>query len=124
MAAVTSLNPVTGETYWTQPFRSGINFAMVHRGSRLLVSTFEEGPLMLDLDQQRPGARVLWKGNGTSEINTDKVHSSISTPIIDGDYIYGICSYGEQRVVDARTASGSGRLRRRRWSGRAGRRRN
>lgn len=102
-ASVTSLNPVTGTTYWTQPFRSGINFAMAHSGARLLISTFQEGPLMLELDQHRPGARVLWKGHGTSEIDSDKLHASISTPIIDGDYIFGICSYGQLRALDART---------------------
>jgi outer membrane protein assembly factor BamB len=102
---VNSLNPVTGATYWTQPYRSrsAINFAMAQSGARLLMSTFEEGSLMLELDQERPGARVLWKGHGTSEIDTDKLHSSISTPIIDGDYIYGICSYGQLRALDART---------------------
>ena len=103
--SVTSLNPVTGAIYWTQPFRSrnAINFAMAHSGARLLMSTFEDGPLMLELDQQRPGARVLWKGQSASEIDTDKLHSSLSTPIIDGDYIYGICSYGQLRALDART---------------------
>jgi outer membrane protein assembly factor BamB len=102
---ITSLNPVTGAIYWTQPYRSrnGINFAMAHSGARLLMSTFEDGPLMLELDRQRPGARVLWKGQSTSEINTDKLHSSISTPIIDGDFIYGVCSYGQLRALDART---------------------
>jgi outer membrane protein assembly factor BamB len=100
---VTSLNPATGATHWTQPFRSGIHFAMAQSGARLLVSTFQEGPLMLELDQQRPAARVLWKGHGTSEIDTDKLHSSLSTPIIDGDHVYGVCSYGQLRALDART---------------------
>jgi outer membrane protein assembly factor BamB len=103
IAGVTSLDPATGAMYWTQPFRTGINFAMTHRGARLLLSTFEEGPLMLELDTERPAARVLWKGTGMSEIDTDKLHSSISTPIIDGDYVYGICSYGQLRALDART---------------------
>jgi hypothetical protein len=76
---------------------------MVHSGNWLLMSTFEEGSLMLELDQQRPEARVLWKSRGTSEINTDKLHSSISTPIIAGDHIYGVCSYGQLRALDART---------------------
>jgi outer membrane protein assembly factor BamB len=58
---------------------------------------------MLELDTERPAARVLWKGTGMSEIDTDKLHSSISTPIIDGDYVYGICSYGQLRALDART---------------------
>jgi outer membrane protein assembly factor BamB len=102
-AAVTSLNPVTGATYWTQPFRSSMNIAMVQNGARLLMSTFYEGPLMLELDEQRPGARMLWKGNGTSELETDKLHATLATPIIDGDYIYGICSYGQLRALNART---------------------
>jgi outer membrane protein assembly factor BamB len=102
-AAVTSLNPVTGATYWTQPFRSSMNIAMVQKGARLLMSTFYEGPLMLELDEQRPGARMLWKGNGTSELETDKLHATLATPIIDGDYIYGICSYGQLRALNART---------------------
>ena len=76
---------------------------MAHSGARLLMSTFEDGPLMLELDQQRPGARMLWKGQSASEIDTDKLHSSLSTPIIAGDYIYGICSYGQLRALDART---------------------
>ncbi len=58
---------------------------------------------MLELDEKRPAARVAWKGTGTSEINTDKVHATITTPMIDGDYIYGICSYGQMRALDART---------------------
>ncbi len=103
MASVTSLDPATGASYWTQPFRTGINFAMAQSGARLLVSTFEEGPMMLELDQQRPGARAVWRGYGKSEIDTDKLHSSLSPPIIDGDYVYGICSYGQLRALDART---------------------
>jgi outer membrane protein assembly factor BamB len=103
--AITSLNPVTGAIYWEQPFRgaSEMNIAMAHNGSRLLVSTFYEGPLMLELDANRPAARVLWRGNSTSEISTDKLHAVITAPIIDGDYIYGICSYGQLRALDART---------------------
>jgi outer membrane protein assembly factor BamB len=27
----------------------------------------------------------------------------VSTPVIKGDYIYGICSYGQLRCLDART---------------------
>jgi outer membrane protein assembly factor BamB len=103
--AITSLNPATGAIYWEQPFRgaSEMNIAMAHNGSRLLVSTFYEGPLMLELDANRPAARVLWRGNSTSEISTDKLHAVITAPIIDGDYIYGICSYGQLRALDART---------------------
>jgi outer membrane protein assembly factor BamB len=101
--SVTSLNPVTGATYWAQPFKSSMNIAMAHTGNRLLMSTFYEGPLMLELDEKKPGARVLWKGNGTSEIDTDKLHATLTTPIIDGSHVYGICSYGQLRALDATT---------------------
>lgn len=104
--AVVSLNPVTGATYWEQPHSSSteMNIAMVHAGPRLFMTTFYEGPLMLGLDEREPGPpRVMWKGNSTSEISTDKLHSTIAFPIVDGDYIYGICSYGQLRALDART---------------------
>jgi outer membrane protein assembly factor BamB len=103
--AITSLNPVTGAIYWEQAFpgASEMNIAMAHSGSRLLVSTFYEGPLMLELDANKPASKVLWRGNSTSEINTDKLHAVMTAPIIQGDYIYGICSYGQLRGLDART---------------------
>jgi hypothetical protein len=35
--------------------------------------------------------------------HTDGLHSLITTPILDGDTIYGVCSYGELRALDALT---------------------
>jgi len=35
--------------------------------------------------------------------DTRALHSLITTPIVDGDYIYGVDSYGELRGLDART---------------------
>ena len=43
----------------------------------------------------------LWRRRGTSERKTDALHGMISTPYIDGNYIYGIDSYGELRCLDA-----------------------
>ena len=45
----------------------------------------------------------MWKGNSKSEIRTDGLHALITTPVIDGNYIYGICSYGQFRCLDAGT---------------------
>src|SRR5581483_10822843 len=104
--AVASLNPVTGKVYWEQPFKVNMNISIatpVRSGPLLFVTTFYSGPLMLTLDDQEPRATVLWKGKTASEINTDGLHSLISTPAIVGDYIYGICSYGQLRCLNART---------------------
>jgi len=103
---VASLNPVTGKVYWEQPFKSNMNISIatpVRSGPLLFVSTFYSGPMMLTLDDREPRATVLWKGKTASEINTDGLHSLISTPTIVGDYIYGICSYGQLRCLHART---------------------
>ena len=61
--------------------------------------------MMLRLDTDRPAATPLWKVAGTSEMAADTraLHSLITTPIVDGDYIYGVDSYGELRGLDART---------------------
>jgi len=104
--AVTSLDPATGKVYWEQPFaiRAGMTVATpVQSGLRLLVSAFYNGPMMFELSDSRPAAKVLWKGSSDSEVKPDKLHALLATPVIDGDYIYGICSYGHLRCLKADT---------------------
>ncbi len=104
--AVASLDPETGTVYWEQPYKVGGSMTValpVKRGSDLFFSTFYDGPLMLSLDDKKPGATVLWKGKSDSEILTDGLHAVITTPVIIGDYIYGICSYGQFRCLKAQT---------------------
>ena len=45
----------------------------------------------------------MWQGKEVSELLNDTLHSIISTPVLDGDYIYGICSFGQLRALDAKT---------------------
>jgi glucose dehydrogenase len=59
--------------------------------------------MMLQLDEARPAAKLLWKGNSNSERNTDKLHAIMSTPFLQDGYIYGVCSYGQLRCLDADT---------------------
>lgn len=104
--AVSSLDPATGRVYWEQPFK--IDYGMtvptaVFDGSRLLVSCFYNGSLMLSLDKETPSARVLWKGKSDSEVQTDALHAVVTTPVIQGDYVYGLCSYGQFRCLKAAT---------------------
>ena len=105
---VVSLDPERGTVYWEQPFtcRHGMSVAMpVVDGNRLFVSTFYNGPLMLELAQDRPAAKVLWRGTSDSalEPETDKLHSLMCTPLLRGDALYGVCSYGALRGLDAST---------------------
>jgi len=107
-AALVSLDPETGEAYWTQAWeaRSGLSVATpVRSGDYLLVTQFYKGSMMMRLNRDRPTASMLWQGTGRSELpdQTDGLHSLITTPLVIGDYIYGVGSYGELRGLDART---------------------
>jgi outer membrane protein assembly factor BamB len=105
-SAIASLNPATGKVNWQQPFRINMGMTLatpVLSGSRLLVSSFYNGSMLLDLALAGGGAGVLWQGKSNSEINTDGLHAVINTPVIDGDYIYGICSYGQLRCLNLKT---------------------
>jgi outer membrane protein assembly factor BamB len=110
--ALASLDPETGTVFWEEPFEvpSSLTVATpVVDGSppaRLLVSQFYRGSMMVELDDHRPRARLLWKVGGTSELpkETEGLHALITTPVLDGDYIYGVCSHGELRCLNARTS--------------------
>ena len=100
--AIHSLDPATGKVFWRQPWKVGdaMNLALpVQSGSRLLISHFSHGSMLLSLDDRKPQVTEIWRGKSTSEIVTDGLHSMYGTPIIDGDYIYGLCSYGQLRCL-------------------------
>ena len=106
--ALASLNPVTGEQYWEEPWdvSMGVTVATpVKSGDYLLVSQFFNGSMMMRLNSDRPDATMLWKGQSRSELpgETDTIHAMVTTPLIIGDHVYGVDSYGELRGLDART---------------------
>jgi outer membrane protein assembly factor BamB len=103
-AAIVSLDPATGTVNWQQPFRINLGVTLstpVASGSRLLVSSFYNGSMLLDMAAAK--ADLLWRGRSSSEIDTDTLHTVVNTPVIAGDYIYGICSYGQFRCLNAKT---------------------
>jgi hypothetical protein len=71
----------------------------VSSGNRLLLTAFFDGTTMLALDAEKPASKVLWRRKGKSEeaADTEALHSLITTPVIQGDYFYGIDSYGTLR---------------------------
>ena len=100
--AVASLSPETGAVYWEIPYRvgGGANAPTpIQDGRHLFFTNFYDGPLMLVLDDAGPGATQLWKGHSSNELQTDGLHSTIGAPVIVGDYIYGLDSYGQFRCL-------------------------
>ena len=108
--AVSSLNPETGEVYWEEPWEapSAITVATPVRSENyLFFSQFYGGSLMLRLDNDRPEATQIWRISGAGEMpdQPESLHSLITTPILEGDFIYGVDSYGELRGLDAMTGN-------------------
>ena len=104
---VAGLDPASGEVYWKYPFKPAkmvINVPTpVLQGDRLFVTGFYDGSLMLRLDQNKLAVEKVWRRRGFSERQTDALHSMISTPYFEGDYVYGVDSYGELRCLEAGT---------------------
>ena len=104
--AISSLDPATGEVYWEEPFVVSMGMTVstpILKGPYLFVSSFYDGARMLKLDEESPGATLLWRSSGQSETRTDKIHTLINTAVIQGDYLYGIDSYGQMRCLELTT---------------------
>lgn len=104
--ALCSLNPETGKVLWQQPFESkaGLSVATPRfSGDLLFISAFYDGSLLMRLNRDRPTAETVWRRHGQNEKFTDALHCLISTPVIEGQSIYGVCSYGELRCLDLMT---------------------
>lgn len=112
--ALSSLDPETGKTFWTQPhgpIKNGVSITtprFVHDealGDLLLVSSANEGCLVMKLDADAPKASVYWKRGGTSERKTDALHSLMAPPVLRDGHIYGVCIGGELRCLDLKTGN-------------------
>lgn len=105
--AIVSLEPTTGSVFWEVPFEVGMGSTVatpVLAGQHLLVSAFFDGSVLLELAEDEPRARVVWRVRGSSEVDSDGLHALIATPVIDGDWFYGVGSYGELRGLELATS--------------------
>ena len=108
--AINSLNPATGEIYWSvqfpdgEPERPGITVATPRReGDLLFVSAPHHGSLVLKLAADRPAAEVVYKGKSRDLSRPDGLHSIMGSPILQGGHVYGVCAFGELRCMKADT---------------------
>ncbi len=104
---VVGLDPATGKPYWQVPFKPRqmvINIATpVVQDNHVFLTGFYDGSLLLRLDPNALRVEKVWQRCGQSEQVTDALHSIISTPLIQGDFIYGVDSYGQMRCLRLQT---------------------
>lgn len=103
-----SLDPRTGAVNWSEPFgpvQNGVSIATpVERGDKLMISSSWDGTLIMQLDPDKPAAKVFLKRGGKpGSKKTEALHSLMSNIILTDEHIYGVCARGELRCVDAKT---------------------
>lgn len=104
--ALNALDPETGAVWWSESFKSrtGLSLATPRKlGDLLYISSFYSGSLMMRLDAASPTATRVWASKKASEKDTDALHCIMSTPFMEGETIYGVCSYGQLRALSAAT---------------------
>ncbi len=101
---VVGLDPATGEEHWSVDFpstRMPLGVASpVLAGEHLFLSGFYDGSLLLRLDQSELAAEKVWSRRGQNERSTDALHVIIGTPLVLGQHVYGVDSYGELRCLE------------------------
>ncbi|WP_394366531.1 outer membrane protein assembly factor BamB family protein [Draconibacterium halophilum] len=104
--SLSGLNPKTGEVYWRFPWKTGSGMSIatpVLANDHIFVSAFYSGSLLVKLGDDYTSAEKVWQRSGESERKTDALHCVMNTPVIIGEYIYGVDSYGELRCLDFHT---------------------
>lgn len=105
--AVLGLEPETGKRIWRVDFESKAALtaptARKVGDDQLFITSFYNGSMLLKVDASK--ADIVWKSKARGEMpaQTVDLSSIISTPIVDGESIYGVCSYGQLRCIKAPT---------------------
>ena len=93
-----SLNPETGEVYWSQDLKPGYGMAIMapqKEGDLLFASGIGNVGAVFRLNQEKPGAEVVWRGDSSKG-----VYAANMTPLIDDGTVYGVdCQQGIFRGV-------------------------
>lgn len=104
--AIVGLDPTSGKELWSVPFavQAGLTIPTPRKlGNRLFITSFYNGPLMIDLGEDGKSPNVLWRtGANNNEQHNDSLHAIMVTPIVTDDCIYGVGSYGEMRCLDTK----------------------
>lgn len=105
--AVVGLEPDTGKRIWRVDFEVKAALTAptpVKVGDDgLFITSFYNGSLFLKVNAT--SATTVWKSQSTGEnaSQTKDLSSIMPTPVIDGDYAYGVCSYGQLRGLEVKT---------------------
>jgi outer membrane protein assembly factor BamB len=95
--AVTSVNPATGEEYWSVPYEATSNLIImspVQSGEHLFVGGYSDQNLLLKLAADQPAAEVEWGNKSRHGISPNNVQ-----PMVVGETMYGFDQSGKLMAV-------------------------
>lgn len=98
--AIVGVSPETGSKLWSVEFPIGkepnpqqpatpIATPRVI-GSKLLVSSFFDGSILLDISAEPAAAKTLWVSKSDDKEHKDGMNSLMTTPVVDGEHFYGV----------------------------------
>jgi len=101
--ALNSLNPTTGKVYWSVPLKASYRMSITaprKLGDHLFASGIGAVGALMKLDNNKPAAEVVWRGNSKSA-----VYCANSTPILEEGMIYG-CDCRSGALIGAQIKDG------------------
>jgi outer membrane protein assembly factor BamB len=105
--AVVGLDPESGKRLWRVEFdvKAALTAPTPRKvgADKLFVTSFYNGSMLLKVGADK--AEVVWKSKAKGELpnQTADLSSIMCTPWVDGDHVYGVCSYGQLRCIEANT---------------------
>lgn len=98
--AVSSVDPETGNEYWSVPYEAtngSIIMSPIQAGNLLFVAGYSNKNLLLQLEEEKPSASVLWQDENRKAVSPVNVQ-----PILDpdGKTLYGYDQKGTLHGVD------------------------
>lgn len=99
--SLNGLDPESGKVYWTVPIvpNNGMSIMMpVRSGDVLYVGARVNQGVAVKLDTEKPDAKVLWRADSKTGL-----FAKTCAPVVDGEYMYGVCENGELRCVKMET---------------------
>ena len=101
------LDPASGEIHWEYPtpwkkWPIAIATPVLYE-NRLLCSDAHGGTFLLQLSHEKPTAKKLWHRHKRDNPDGEGMHCLISTPLVQGQYVYGADNRGVLRCLELKT---------------------
>ena len=89
--SLNALNPETGSVYWSEPLQPDYEMSIappVYANNILYVAGIKNKSMALQMDRDKPGAKVLWRGrNG---LGVAPSHCPVVADPDDPNFVYGV----------------------------------